>query len=225
MRPSFRDRLVPLFRRLQGERRAHRTGGRRSSDFEPNGGWRIVLTFALAVAALDWLVKALVAARVPLGSHVEVWRGRVALWHVRNDAMMLGLWDGFPLLVRQGIALAASVLAFFILFQVVGRMHRLRGGERVWAWTFAGLTFGGMLGNLGERMVHWYVTDYLSFAWGGLWLPPGNVADLALFASIPLAVPVILFELRGRARRGTGRAVPTPERTAVPGRNRSLAGA
>ena len=198
------NRLTPIFRRLQGERRAHRTGGRRRSDHEPNPGWRTVFAITLAVAALDWCVKALVAVSVPLGGFVEVWQGRVALWHVRNEAMMLGLWDTFPLAVRKGIALTASVIAFLILFQVVARMHRLRRGEREWAWTFAGLAFGGMLGNLGERVIHWGVTDYLSFAWGDIWLPPGNVADIALFLAIPLAVPVILFELRGRARRGTG---------------------
>ena len=219
------NRLAVLLRRLQGERRADRTGGRRRSDFEPNRGWRAVLALALAVAAVDWAVKAAVAATVPLGGFVEVWRGRVALWHVRNEAMMLGLWDAYPIAVRQGIALFASVAAFFVLFQVVGRMHRLRPGERVVAWAFAGLAFGGMLGNLGERAVHWGVTDYLSFAWGDLWLPPGNVADIALFAAIPLAVPVILFELRGRARRGTGRAAAPQDRSSSTSRAQPLASA
>jgi lipoprotein signal peptidase len=204
------DHLTVLFRRLQGERRAHRSGGRRRSDFEPNRGWRVVLALALGVAVLDWAVKAAVAARVPVEGFVEVWRGRVALWHVRNDAMMLGLWDGFPIPVRQGIALVAAVTAFFLVFQIVGRMHRLRPGERGWAWACAGLLFGGMLGNLGERALHWSVTDYLSFAWGDLWLPPGNVADIALFAAIPLAVPVIVFELRGRARRARAATESTP---------------
>jgi lipoprotein signal peptidase len=204
------DHLTVLFRRLQGERRAHRSGGRRRSDFEPNRGWRVVLALALSVAVLDWAVKAAVAARVPVEGFVEVWRGRVALWHVRNDAMMLGLWDGFPIPVRQGIALVAAVTAFFLVFQIVGRMHRLRPGERGWAWACAGLLFGGMLGNLGERALHWSVTDYLSFAWGDLWLPPGNVADVALFAAIPLAVPVIVFELRGRARRARAATESTP---------------
>ena len=59
-----------------------------------------------------------------------------------------------------------------------------------------------MLGNLGERAVHWGVTDYLSFRWGDLWLPPGNVADLALFLSSPSPALVIAFELRGPRRSG-----------------------
>jgi lipoprotein signal peptidase len=61
-----------------------------------------------------------------------------------------------------------------------------------------------MLGNLGERVVHWGVTDFISFRWGDYWLPPGNVADLALFLAMPLAVLVILFEFIGRSRRAAG---------------------
>jgi lipoprotein signal peptidase len=59
-----------------------------------------------------------------------------------------------------------------------------------------------MLGNLGERVVHWGVTDYISFRWGNYWLPPGNIADIALFLSMPLCVPVIVFEMIGRSKRG-----------------------
>ncbi len=104
-----------------------------------------------------------------------------------------------------------------MLFQIVGRGHRLPPGRREWAWTFVGLAFGGMLGNLGERVVHWGVTDFLSFQWGDVWLPPGNVADLALFLSVPLTIPVMVFEMRARARRGTGAPVTAlPETAGTP---------
>lgn len=174
---------------------------RRSSDFAPRRGWVPTLAITVGVALLDWTTKAAVAAAVPLGAFHEVWHGRIALWHVRNHAMMLGLWGDLALPSRKLIALSASLLALLILFEIIGRGNRLPRAEQRWVWVFVGLAFGGMLGNLGERAIHWGVTDYLSFAWGDLWLPPGNVADLALFLSFPLAVPVIVFELRARSRR------------------------
>lgn len=195
-----------LFRRLLGHRRTtHRPGespGRRTSDREPFR-WAPALKIGLAVALVDWTVKFLVATSLPLGGFREVIAGRVALWHVRNPAMVLGLWDNFPLATRKVIAIVAAVLAVLVLLQILGRGHRLPPHHRRWAWAFVGLVLGGMLGNLGERVLHWGVTDYLSFRYGEYWLPPGNVADLALFASFVLAVPVIAFELMGRARRGT----------------------
>lgn len=182
-------------------RRPDQPFGRRRADREPKRGWGPVLAIIISIALLDWAVKAVVAMRVPLGGFVEVWDGRVAIWHVRNKEMMLGLWGNLPLESRQVIAVVAAILAFLILFEIVGRGHRLPPRRRPFAWLFVGTAFGGMLGNLGERALHWGVTDYLSLAWGDIWLPPGNIADLALFASMPLAVLVIIFELQARTQR------------------------
>lgn len=200
-------RLKRLFHRLMGERRtAHRPGeapGRRTTDREPLYGWRPSLVIALVIALADWGTKYAVASSMAVGEFRQVVEGRVALWHVRNPAMILGLWENLPLDARKGIAAVAAVVAFVVLLQIVGRAHRLPGPHRRWAWLFVGLVFGGMLGNLGERVLHWGVTDFLSLRWGDYWLPPGNLADLALFLSVPLVIPVVVFELRARARRGT----------------------
>lgn len=177
---------------------------RRRTDREPNRGWLPAITIGIAVALVDWGVKAAVIANIPLGGFVEVWPNRVALWHVRNDAMILGLYGDLPLDYRRIIAILAAALGALLLFEVVGRGHRLPPHRRPWAWTFVGLVLGGMAGNLGERAIHWGVTDYLSFRWGDLWLPPGNLADLALFLAIPISAVVMYFEIRARSRRGAG---------------------
>lgn len=190
-----------LIRRLQANRRRDRGGGRRRTDLEPNRGWVPTLWIASMVAVLDWAVKWAVAQRVPLTGFEEVWTGRVALWHVRNNAMILGLYDSLPLGSRKLIALTAALVGAVLLFEVLGRGHRLPPHRRKWAWLFVGLASGGMLGNLGERVVHWGVTDYLSFQWGEIWLPPGNIADIALFLSIPVAAIVVIFELQARSQR------------------------
>ncbi len=199
-----------LRRRLRLERRGAREGGRRSTDREPNRGWIPAIVIALVVATLDWLTKFLVSIRVPLGEMVEVLDGRVALWHVRNDAMILGLYGSLPLESRQVIAALSALLGAVLLFEVVSRGHRLPPSKRPWVWLFVGLASGGMLGNLGERAIHWGVTDFLSFRWGEIWLPPGNIADVALFGSIPVAAVVIWFELAARAERAS--TAPRPDR-------------
>jgi lipoprotein signal peptidase len=177
---------------------------RRRSDHEPKHGWTPALLIMASVAMLDWTTKAMIVALMPLGSFQEVWDGRLAFWYVRNDEMVLGLWGNLPIEARQLIAVTGVILAASILFGIVSRGHRLLPQHRPWAWAFIGLAFGGMLGNLGERMLFWSVTDFLSIGWGSIWLPPGNVADLAIFLSFPLAIGVVLFELRARALRGRG---------------------
>ena len=214
VRPLTHNHVVRrLFRRLLGHRRttlrAGQTPGRRASDREPIRGFGPALKIAAAVTLLDWGTKIAVATSMAEGEFREVIEGRVAFWHVRNPAMILGLWENLPLGARKGIAVAAAVVGTLMLLQIIGRGHRFPRHHRRWAWAFVGLVLGGMLGNLGERAIHWGVTDFLSLRWGDYWLPPGNVADLALFVSIPLAIPVIVFELMGRAQRGRHRRHPT----------------
>lgn len=189
-----------------GRRRSYSGPGRRRTDREPNRGWIPAGLIALTVALTDWAVKLAVAARVPLEGFLEVWPDRVALWHLRNDAMILGLYGDFPLSTRKAIAFFCGIAGLVLLHEVTSRGHRLPPSQRGWAWLFVGLALGGMLGNLGERVVHWGVTDYLSFRWGDIWLPPGNIADLAIFLSIPVSFLVIAFELRARAQRARPRA-------------------
>ena len=197
--------LRRLWRKLLGHRRttlrAGQAPGRRASDREPFRGWAPALKIAAVIALLDWGTKAAIASSMNEGDFREVIDGAVAFWYVRNPAMILGLWENLPLGARKAIAVVAAVVGAVMLLQILGRGHRFPRRQQPWAWTFVGLVLGGMLGNLGERAVHWGVTDYLSIRWGPYWLPPGNVADLALFLSIPLAIPVIIFELMGRARR------------------------
>jgi len=201
-------------RRALGHRRtAHhpdRSPGRRASDREPPSGLLVPLLIALGVAALDWTTKLLISLTIPMDELREVIPGRLAFWHVRNPAMALGLWQGLPLGGRKAIALVAAVLGTVVLLQIVGRGHRFPRSHRGWAWLFVGLVLGGMLGNLGERAVHWGVTDFISFRWGAYWLPPGNLADVALFLAMPLCIPVILFEFIGRSRRGASAEVGEP---------------
>lgn len=215
-RALYTERPTPMTNeppdRHRPSRRRGSHFGRRSTDREPNRGWTPTLAIIVAVAFLDWSTKALVTATIPRGTLVEVWDGRLALWHVRNPAMILGLWGDLPLASRKVIAVLAAVAVVLLLGEILSRGHRLPRRHRPWAWVFIGFACGGMLGNLGERAVHWGVTDFLSIGWGGIWLPPGNVADIALFLSIPLAAVVSGFELRARARRGSADAASPPRR-------------
>lgn len=181
---------------------------RRRTDHEPMHGWTPALLLVAAIALLDWATKGIIAALMQRGSFVEVWEGRLAFWHVKNDEMVLGLWGNLPLEARQVIAFVGASLAVVILFGVVTRGHRLLPRHRPWAWAFTGLAFGGMLGNLGERLLFWHVTDFLSIHYHGLWLPPGNIADLAILLSFPLALGVIVFEFQARSLRGQGARAP-----------------
>lgn len=190
---------------------------RRRTDREPNRGWPRVVMIAAGVAIVDWVTKALIVAYVPLNEMVIVWDDRLAFWHVQNPALILGLLGNSNLALRKAVTVLLGLAAITLLLQVVSRSHRLLPHRRRWAWLFVGLLTGGMLGNLGERTLHWWVTDFISFRWDPYWLPPGNIADLAILSSLPVALLVVLFEFEARAQRGrTNAASGTPTADADP---------
>jgi signal peptidase II len=223
---SIARRAQRVIRRLQGERRGERTGGRRATDQEPNRGWIAVPAIAVPIALADWAVKWLVARSIPLHDFQVVWPGHVALWHVKNPALVLGLHGGLPLVVRQALVSVYAILSAVFLIAILGRGHRLLPHRRKWAWLFLGLVLGGMMGNLGERVLHWGVTDFLSFRWGDLWLPPGNLADLSILLSLPFSVAVLAFEMEARAQRSVETAgVWVPENLGATGGEEGRSGA
>ena len=197
---------------VTGERRRTRRGGRRRTDNEPNRGWSRVLAIAAPIALLDWGVKWLVVQAIPL-HELRVVSDRVALWHVKNPALVLGLHGDMPLGARKLLVSVYATIAALLLVAVLSRGHRLLPHRRKWAWLFLGMVAGGMAGNLGERALHWGVTDFLSFRWGDVWLPPGNIADLSILLSMPVALGVLLFELEARALRRGARARERAEMT------------
>lgn len=187
---------------------------RRHTDLQPNPGWIPTAVIALSIAGFDWTTKVAVTLLVPLGGLIPFLDGKVALWHVRNPALVLGLFGDLPLGNRMVVAALLGIAGVVLLLEVFTRSQRLLPARRPWSWVFVGLVLGGMLGNLGERVIHWWVTDFLSFRWGDLWLPPGNIADLAILLSLPLAPIIIAFEIE--ARRGRGRTKSAhPSRPAV----------
>ncbi|HEU4456816.1 MAG TPA: signal peptidase II [Longimicrobium sp.] len=185
---------------VTGERRRTRRGGRRRTDHEPNRGWIPILAWAVPIALFDWATKWAVVQTIRL-EELRVISDRVALWHVKNPALVLGLHGDLPIVVRKVMVSIYATIAVLLLIAVLTRGHRLLPHRRKWAWLFLGMVAGGMLGNLGERVLHWGVTDFLSFRWGDIWLPPGNIADLSIILAMPVAMFVLLFELEARALR------------------------
>ena len=195
---------------VTGERRRSRRGGRRRTDNEANHGWIPVVLLALPIALADWLTKWMIVQFIPL-EELRVMSDRVALWHVKNPALVLGLHGDLPLTLRKVLVTTYASIAILLLVAVLARGHRLLPHRRKWVWLFLGMVAGGMVGNLGERLLHWHVTDFLSFRWGHIWLPPGNVADLSIILAMPFALLVLVFELEARAlRRAIPAAPPAP---------------
>jgi len=130
------------------------------------------------VLIVDQLTKHAVIANIPLGTS-QKFLPAVNLVHIHNSGVAFGFFSGggAVVLILTLTALSALVIYF------------LRRPTRPWLWLPTGLLVGGALGNLIDRLVHGYVTDFIKLpAW-----PAFNISDMA----ITLGVLSLLYVLEG----------------------------
>ena len=143
--------------------------------------WGRVGVVLAAVLALDQATKALVPARVPVGSEDPV-LPFVSVVHVKNDGVAFGCLSGAEVLVA--VVTVTALLALVIFFA------RRPGKPGLWFPT--GLLLGGALGNLVDRARAGEVTDFVKLPY---W-PAFNVADVAIVTG----VLALLYVLEGPKR-------------------------
>lgn len=133
------------------------------------------------VLLLDQVSKALVRARVDLGSEDPIFPA-VTLVHSRNRGVAFGAFaDGQTVVV---IVVALAIVALTVYFAT----HL----SRPLVWLPTGLLMGGALGNVIDRVRDGAVTDFIKLpAW-----PAFNVADMA----ITFGVLALIYVLERRTQ-------------------------
>ena len=118
---------------------------------------RLVLVNALVVVLsviADQAVKAIVVAKLPLGSAVEL-LPFLALYHARNEGIAFSMFSGFS---DVGLAVLACVVLAFVAWLWL----KTPADRRLTHLAFA-VIVGGAIGNLIDRLRLGYVTDYVLF--------------------------------------------------------------
>lgn len=141
--------------------------------------YRLMALIALAVVALDQLVKVIVRATITQGEIVDVLPG-IDFVHTINTGIAFSLFSGSTGVIAILTLIAIGVIAI-VLVAYAGQ-HKLVpiGG---------GLLLGGSIGNLIDRISREGVTDFIAI---GPW-PPFNIADIAVTMGAILLVLAIIF--------------------------------
>lgn len=135
---------------------------------------------ALSLLVLDQLTKWSVVGRLPLGAEMEVLPGFFRLVHWGNTGAAWSLFHG-----NNHVLALVSLAALVVLF--LARRHF--ESERPAGQVALGLVFGGILGNLVDRLVHGHVVDFLYFHvirrdGVEVGFPAFNVADTAICTGV-----------------------------------------
>ena len=156
------------------------------------------------VYVIDQLTKLVVLRVLDFADHHVVIDGFFKFVHWGNTGAAWSLFYG-----NNGLLALISLGALLVLF-----LTRHRFDTQVWAGQVAfGLIFGGILGNLTDRLRIGHVVDFIRFylqqrGGGEVGFPAFNVADSAICIGVGL---LFLVSWRAENESGpAGRKVPTP---------------
>ena len=139
---------------------------------------RIVALAAVALFALDQVTKAVVVQTLALG-HSWPTDGFFRITHIGNTGSAFGLFDGQNVLLTIASVVGIGVLAMF---------YRSHPSPGLLVRLSLGLMLAGAFGNLTDRLVRGYVTDFIDI---GPWYI-FNVADASIVTGvIILAVTIV----------------------------------
>jgi len=161
--------------------------GRRSPSPSPEAparsprGWRI-LNLALAIVAVDQLTKLMVLRYLGFAEEKTIVEGFFKLVHWGNTGAAWSMFSGNNGLLA-GVAVVALVVLFFTRHHF--NIHTFSGQVSL------GLIFGGIVGNLIDRVRIGHVVDFLYFyviRRDGVpaGFPAFNVADSAICVGVGL---------------------------------------
>jgi signal peptidase II len=138
---------------------------------------------AFLIAALDQFLKLLVQKFLLPGQSLPLLGKLVKLTYVRNSGAAFSFLVGYsPYLIAVGLAVCAVIIYFH---------YRVPAGNR-YLQTALAFILGGSLGNILDRIFHFYVIDYLDITV----LPVFNLADTMINTGVALIALYILFASR-----------------------------
>ena len=138
----------------------------------------------MAVVALDWITKFLVQNHVRLYTRRVVVDGWVWLAHSPNPGIAFSFLRDLPGVFRFPLLVTAAVVGI----TVAARMAMQTKDELV--RLAAVLVIAGAVGNLGDRVMNGWVTDFILIRWFPFVF---NVADVAISVGAVLLAARLIF--------------------------------
>jgi signal peptidase II len=147
------------------------------------------------VVAVDQLAKAVVRGTLALHESISVVPGLIDVTHVRNTGAAFGILNATDFPFKSTLMLVVALLAFVAIAYYATRL----AAHEVLARVGLTLVLAGAVGNLIDRAVTGYVTDFVDVYWRNWHFWAFNLAD----ASITAGAIVVILDLLGAGRHAS----------------------
>jgi signal peptidase II len=145
------------------------------------------LWLAAVVILLDQLVKIIVKMYLPLYESRQIWGELVMLTHVQNTGAAFSLSLGSLNFNRVFFIITSILAIIFVIYMIYRSTTKL---QRIGL----SLIIGGAIGNLIDRILFGYVTDFMDVDFPDIIMhrwPVFNVAD----SSIVIAMGLLILDM------------------------------
>ncbi len=150
----------------------------------------LYLAIAAAIFCLDRWTKNLVASRIALFDSITVLPGCFKIIHLRNKGAAFSLFADAPDAWRIAMLVVFSIVALAIVIYLLAKGSHQFSLQNV----ALSLILGGAVGNLWDRLLHGWVTDFLLVYYKRWEWPAFNVADSAICVGAVLLIGELLFD-------------------------------
>ena len=132
------------------------------------------LIIAIFILIIDQIVKISIDSFLRISELITVIPNFFYITKVYNDGAAWSIFDGS---VAFLIIVAIVALIFLVSYQKIFQ----KNFRNIVAFA---LIYGGLLGNLVDRIVYGYVIDYIKLLFGNFSFPVFNLADIAIVISM-----------------------------------------
>lgn len=130
-----------------------------------------ITLFAFIIVIIDQIIKIMISDNMLLNSSIEIIKNFFSITYVQN------LGAAFSILTGNVIFLIiVSLVALILIYKFFLKNHSF---NKLDIFIYS-LIFGGIIGNLMDRMIRGYVIDYLDFTILGYSFPIFNLADITI---------------------------------------------
>ena len=134
---------------------------------------------------LDQIIKYIVEAKLTV---INVIPNFLKLIYTKNEGVAFSIFNG-----KRIFIIIVSIVIIYMLFKMLSKDYFLKRNTKLIEDITYGILFGGVFGNLFDRIVRGYVVDYISLNIFGYNFPVFNLADIFITVSV---IFIIIFTLK-----------------------------
>ena len=136
-----------------------------------NKKYQFAFSIAIIAAVLDQLIKFVVKNNVGINDSIPIVKNYLHITYITNTGSAFGLFRDSNLLF---IFVSIAIMIFIVYY-----LKNAKSENKI-EHVFFGLLFGGIIGNLIDRLIYGHVIDFIDFR---IW-PVFNLADSFITISV-----------------------------------------